>query len=203
MRSFVEWLYLTESKQIPEGAVKIHLPKVQQTTKYSCGAAALRAVCGYFGVGPEDEEDFIKILNSNPDDGTMPSNIINASRHLGLHAFGRQHMTIDSLKKRLEKRIPVICALQAWGTPKEYENTNSGHYVVAIGFDDEKIYFEDPSINKSRGFLPYRDFLNRWHDKDAAGKKYDRFGIAIWTTRQPENPNKKKDAKVIESVSIE
>lgn len=201
MLRFFEWLDLSESKQIPEDAVKVHLPKVEQTKGYSCGAAALRAVCGYFGVGPEDEDELIDLLDSD-ENGTMPTDIVRVARKLGLHAFMRQQMTIDSLKTRLEKKIPVICAVQAWGKPRQYDEEYSGHYVVAIGYDDDKVYFEDPILTKTRGFLSNKDFLNRWHDTDREGKKYVRLGISIWRTAPPENVHKKKDAKVIESREI-
>ena len=202
MRSFVEWLDTSESKKIPDDAIKIHLPKVEQTTNYTCGAACLRTVAYYFGVGPKDEDEFSKLVDSDPDDGTPPPNIISGARMMGLHAFGRQHMTIDSLKARLEKKIPVICSVQAWGNEKVYPKDGSGHYVVAIGFDDSKIYFEDPSLKKTRGFMPYREFLDRWHDKEASGKRYERFGIAIWRNTPPHDFSKKQKANVIESVEI-
>lgn len=204
MLRFLEWLELTESpqpKRIPRDAVKINLPKVEQTKPYSCGAAVLRAVCDYFGVGPDDESGFINLLKTNSN-GTMPSDIVRVARGLGLHAFMRQHMTIDSLKSRLEKRIPVICAVQAWGDPDNYDEEWNGHYVVAIGYDDERIYFEDPIMDRHRGFLTYQQFLDRWHDTDREGNKCVRLGISVWRTAPPEKPQRKPHAKVIESLEI-
>jgi predicted double-glycine peptidase len=202
MRNFLDWLQTCESKKIPDDAIKIHLPKVNQTTNYTCGAACLRAVAGYFGVGPEDEDEFAELLNSTPEDGTSPGNIIRGARQLGLHAFGRHNMTIDSLKSRIDKGIPVICSVQAWGNEKVYPKDGSGHYVTAIGFDNERIYFEDPSIAKSRGFLSYNEFMTRWHDKESKDKRYERFGIAVWRNALPKDISKKDKAKVIESVEI-
>jgi len=197
MLYFLEWLDFSESKEIPDDAVKVHLPKVEQTTGYSCGAAVLRAVCSYFGVGPEDEDELMDLLKTN-EGGTMPADIVRVARKMGLHAFMRQHMTIDSLKSRLEKKIPVICAVQAWGNKKKYNVEGQGHYIVAIGFDDENIYFEDPIMTKTRGFMKYKDFLDRWHDVDKEGTKFVRLGISIWRTAAPENIQKKNAAKEIQ-----
>lgn len=203
MQKFVEWLRWQESSKVPDDAVRIHLPKVEQTTSYSCGAASLRAIADFFGVGPEEEKDWIALLHSDPEEGTLPTSIVKVARSLGLHAIARQGMTIDSLKSRLEKKIPVICAVQAWGDIQKYPTKDaSGHYVVAIGFDNEKIYFEDPSLQKTRGFLTYRDFLDRWHDTDGKGKKYTRLGIAIWDVKEPDKIKVKQNAQVIETTEI-
>lgn len=203
MLRFSEWVELEEANRIPEDAIKIHLPKVEQTTNFSCGSACLRAIADFFGVGPDKEGDFIKLLHSDPEDGTTPANIVKVARMLDLHAFARQGMTIDSLKSRLEKHIPVICALQAYGDTRKYPTKDaSGHYVVAIGHDDKSIYFEDPALKKTRGFLPYREFLDRWHDEDANGKKWMRLGIAIWRATPPENVSDENEADVIESTRM-
>jgi len=57
-------------------------------------------------------------------------------------------------------------------------NWSDGHYVVAIGFDKNKIYFADPSsIYKT--YLTYKELEERWHDQDINDKKYINYGIAV------------------------
>lgn len=203
MHSFLEWLDLSEANKIPSDAIKIHLPKIEQTTDYTCGPASLRAIAGFFGVGPYSEKEFSEMMDTDPKNGTTPENIIKAARKIGLRAFSRQRMTLESLKSKLEKKIPVICALQAWGTSSQYDKDNSGHYVVAIGFDENKIYFEDPSIDKkARGFLSHKDFLERWHDKEADNIRYERLGIAIWKPDSKEHIHKKKKDNLLDSLEI-
>lgn len=93
----------------------------------------------------------------------------------------QHNMPIETLKEYLEIGIPVICAIQAHGEKKDYSDRDSGHYVVAIGYDSRNIYFEDPMLKEnSRGFLSTKEFLKRWIDEDIDGWKYDNFGIAIW-----------------------
>ena len=59
MKTFRTWV--EEIEEIGP-YIKVHLPKVKQTKEFSCGAAALRAVCELFKVGPESEKEFIKAL---------------------------------------------------------------------------------------------------------------------------------------------
>lgn len=194
MIRFRQWL---ETHDIPAEAIKVALPPVRQQTTYSCGAQAFRAICLYFGVGPKDEKDYIKMLGSNAKDGTWPESIIKHAKHLGMKVQFKTGMTTNELKRFLDQGIPVICSMQAWGTPKQYQNAASGHYVVAVGYDEQNLYFEDPSIDNKRGFLKYEDFDKRWHDKDCHGHDCDHLGIAIWGSNPA--PRKKGDkAKHIE-----
>jgi predicted double-glycine peptidase len=72
--------------------------------------------------------------------------------------------------------------LQAWASsPAENFGTDEddGHYVVAIGFDDDHIYFEDPSIEKTRGFMRKDQFDLRWHDQEDSGEKTSHWGLVL------------------------
>lgn len=166
----------------------IPVPIVYQSHNYDCGAAALRAVCQYYGVGPEDEDDFIQACETDPDEGTHPSDIIRAARRFGLRAFAKEGLSVDDLKKLIDLGRPVICAIQAYDSDNDLTDHDSGHYVVAIGYDDQYILFQDPSIkNNRRGRLSYEDFEKRWHDVDKNGKVLRRFGIIIWRNDMPED----------------
>jgi predicted double-glycine peptidase len=161
----------------------IPVPVVYQSHNYDCGAAALRAVCQYWGVGPEDEDDFIKACETDKQDGTHPDDIIRAARAFGLKAGGREGISIEQLKHCIDLHRPVICAIQAW----EWDS-DEGHYVVAIGYDDNHILFQDPSIkNNMRGRLSYDEFLERWHDVDRHGTILRQYGIVLWREDMPED----------------
>lgn len=196
MLEFRTWLETNE--KIPDEAIKVPLPKVRQQVNWSCGAVALRAICLYFNVGPEDEKDYIEMLGSNSKDGTWLESIIKHARELGLQVeYGK--MSIAMLKNYLNRHIPVICSMQAWGQKKYYKTAESGHYTVACGYDDENIYFEDPSMDGGkRGYLKYKEFEERWHDRDGHGHDLKRIGIAIWKYSKPEKHKKITKAKKIE-----
>ena len=164
----------------------INLPKVEQSHKYDCGAAALRSICQYYGVGPDTEDDFIALLGTDHQ-GTSHHDIVRIARHLGLHAAAQEHLTLDDLKQLLDRKIPVICAIQAWGDDEKYQRLQDGHYVIAIGYDDQYIFFEDPSVHDhARGHLPEGDFVRRWVDTDMDNRtRLDHLGIVCWKPTPP------------------
>lgn len=167
-------------KRIPKGAIKIDLPNATQMTDYTCGASALQSICAYFGVGPENEWDFEEQMGM-PVTGADPIHITTAARSYGLRVQEYRPMTIAQLERCLDKRRPVILMLQAWGAGAYDDVWTDGHYVVAIGYDDKRIYVEDPSIHGSRGYLRRDELEARWHDVEGEDNHHtDRLGIAIW-----------------------
>lgn len=165
---------------IPRGAIKLHMPKGIQTNGYSCGANAFRGICRYYKVGPKPEAEYIKLLKSTYTNGTRYQEFTRVANEFGLNAKVSIGMTFNKLVDYLDNAIPVICAIQAWGTGKAYANLNSGHYVVAIGHKNDIFYFEDPSIEPGyRGWLPKKEFKERWCDRDTE-KDCERLGIAVW-----------------------
>ena len=65
-------------------------------------------------------------------------------------------------------------------TPKvrRYQHVEaSGHYVVVIGYDSDRLYLQDPSVGPTA--ISFENFAERWHDKDDAGKRYVRYGISF------------------------
>lgn len=178
MVPFKIWMIM-EKREILDH-IKVPLQSVQQTKTFSCGNAALRSIFQYYKVGPEDEGRFIKMMKSNYNDGTLPENIVATAMAFGLCVKQQHNLTIAKLKKLLDQERPVVIPMQAWGSKHYYSKRESGHYVVAIGYDEENIFFEDPVLKGRRGYLPYDEFNERWHDKDANGDEYDHYGIVIW-----------------------
>jgi len=170
-----------ETFSVPKSHIKVKLPSAKQPKNFSCGASALRAIAVHFNVGPNNEQFYIDKCNTTYKDGTHPKDIIRVARELGLTVRSKSKMSIKDLHEYLDDGIPVVCSIQAWGDQKKYPDTDhSGHYVVAIGYTNDKIYFMDPSIKGHRGFLPNDEFIERWHDEEADGTKLNRYGIAIW-----------------------
>jgi predicted double-glycine peptidase len=172
----------------------IPVPVVYQSHSYDCGAAALRAVCQFWGVGPDDEDEFIKLCDSDPDLGTSPEDIIRVARGLGLKAVAKTGLSIDDLKGIIDSGKPVICAIQAWERDEDDEDEfdtdadhDSGHYVVAIGHHEQHLIFQDPSIkNNMRGHIPFEEFDRRWRDQHRNGSILKHFGIILWREDAPE-----------------
>ena len=187
---------------IPPRAIKVDLPDTRQTTNYSCGASALQAICGYFVVGPAEEEDYIRDLKLDPRVGAHAFQIKRAALKYGLRVSEKKPMGLAHLKRFLDTGKPVMLMLQAWdaegSTDGEYANEwDEGHWVVAIGYDRAGVYFEDPSLAVARGFIPYDELIERWHDTGPHGVHVQRFGMAIW------KPGVKKSAHTRRARKIE
>lgn len=157
----------------------IQVPLTRQATDYTCGAAAIQSMFGFFG---EDlnEGELAKLLKTNDQEGTDYNEIVALSKQKGYTVQVFKDMTLKDLKLHLDKNIPVLCLIQAWATKKvDYKNDwSDGHYVVAIGYDKHKIFFMDPSTLGNYTYIDQKSFLNRWHDKNSK-EELIHFGLTI------------------------
>ena len=165
------------------------VPDVRQSTDYSCGAAALQALLGYWGVDKR-EQDLMQKLGTTPEEGTSPESIVTVAGELGCEAGLKENLGFEDIEESLRRRVPVICAIQAWADfhspgfswEKAWED---GHYVIVIGLDSRSVYVEDPSLLGTRGVMPRAEFASRWHDYrgeppyDPSDRAYTRLGIFI------------------------
>lgn len=177
---------------IPRGAIKIALPDTTQIEEYSCGASCLQSISKYYGVGPDDEWDFVDDLKKVGMDkrvGSHPYQIRAVARKYGLRCEGHKKMTTAELLYYLRMKRPVMLMIQAWGVGEDEDEDyrisydkwwKDGHWVIAIGFDKKGIYFEDPSLQAVRGYLSFEELDARWRDTGPYGKHYDHYGVAIW-----------------------
>lgn len=189
--NFREWLML-------EGKVTIHLPKTEQVDNFDCGPAALWAILQYYKCEPDDYDAFIKECKATKKDGTEPEDLIRVAKNYGLFTREVHNMTIEHLERVLTQGKPVIVDIQAWGHEKYYKTLQSGHYAIAIGFDDKRIYFEDPSLHtRRRGSILKKEFLERWRDKKVSGEILNQYGIIVWKNKKNKDVDYLKSAKKI------
>jgi len=161
-------------------------PIFRQTYNYDCGAKAMHSVIAFYGI--DTREDLLMQLGkTNKRDGTPISGMIRIANHFRLHHHSGR-MNIDIIKRYINRNIPVVLVLQAWKNDNDKHKDwcsdwDDGHYVVAVGYDPEKIYFEDPSaITKT--YLTYAELEERWHDVDVKHKKYYHWGMAVYGRRR-------------------
>ena len=179
-------------KNIPEAAIKIPLPDVFQETNYSCGAAALASLFNYYSKGPIDERQIGQLMGMTKS-GTDPYQIVSAVKKVKLRYKEYRNMNITKLKRSIYLKRPVMIMLQAWGNKQKYEscgnNCKDGHWLIAIGYDKENFYFEDPSLYRTVGYIRINELDSRWHDVESYSSKdtkvhfTDHYGIAIWGNR--------------------
>jgi predicted double-glycine peptidase len=158
-------------------SVLIDFVDLRQIYNFDCGVTALQQVLIYYGI-EKREDELIKMLDikklSIEEHGTEMSKIVEVAKYFGLDAEILQNLTINKIKKLIDEKIPPIILLQAWRDysednldwEKDYKN---GHYVIAIGYNDNCIFFEDPA-SVYRTYLTFEEFEKRWHDLDDNNK---------------------------------
>jgi predicted double-glycine peptidase len=172
----------------------IRVPLTRQGTDYTCGIAALQAILYYYGEEFREDE-LVKKLQPTINEGTKYREIAKFAQSLNFRVDVRTKMTLDDLQRLINEKKPVILLIQAWPESRvDYtQDWDDGHYVVAVGYDHQNIYFMDPSTLGNYTFIPVREFLDRWHDRD--GQTYlHQFGMVL--TKEPAreiyNPDKIK-----------
>jgi len=194
-------------RSIPPHAIRVPIPDTSQQTDYSCGASCLQGVAKYYGVGPDDEWEFVRELRMDRRVGSHPDQILRLAEKYGLECREYEKMNLGQLKAELRQRHPVLLMIQAWGRHRrrgrmrprlDYRNDwKDGHWVVAIGYDSEAIFIEDPSLEAVRGYLRDDELDLRWRDTARHGKHKDHYGIAIW------HPQKQGSAYTTRAQRIE
>lgn len=167
--------------------VSITLPKVAQRHDYDCGAAALKSIYEY--EHPEDKNDLSKytlFLGSSEDKGTSTQDLVSACKLLGLKFQEYHGMSLLRLQKEIKIGNPILCLIRS---------NDHGHFVVAMGCDEKNIYFEDPFKKKNNGYLPKKEFFQRWTDGDNHSD-LKRFGLIFKVTR-PESEKKITAYKIL------
>jgi len=140
---------------------------IRQATEYTCGVSASQAILSYYGIDTR-EDVLAQKFGTTETSGTSPAQIVAGLESFGLTAIMKENTTLDDLRANIQQKIPTMVAIQAW--LDQYPPLNwgaeweSGHWVIVIGMDDSNVYFEDPSILGSRGWLSQSEFLARWHD---------------------------------------
>jgi len=150
----------------------IRVPFVQQRQDFSCGAAATLLLMRYWRVDAYEnatESDLYEPLRTTRANGTEPEPMVELFRRSGLAADYRTgSVRVDDLERAVVAGEPPIVDLQAWsdhGAPWA-QTWDAGHYVVMVGFDEELLYFADPSRASPSGyaFLRRGELDDRWHD---------------------------------------
>jgi ABC-type bacteriocin/lantibiotic exporter with double-glycine peptidase domain len=160
----------------------IDFPCGRQTFDYDCGAKSLQMVLAYYGLDVREDGLIVK-LNSG-DHGTYVKDIEAVARDLGFKVTVAGAGTAEIIRRYIDARQPVIVLLQAWSehkmTAAEWAATNQhGHYVVVIGYEDDRFIFADPS-SFPRCWLTETEFIARWHFTTPDGKiSLDRYYIVL------------------------
>ena len=155
----------------------IPYPETRQVFNYDCGANALVSVLVFAGL--EEREDRVALLAGTTKAGTDTEGIVRVLRYYGLPRRARQQMNVNDLRRAIDAGHPTLLTLQAYReSNRPYrELWDDGHWVVAIGHDERRILFEDPSAFH-RTWLADEELRQRWHDMDR-GKRIRQWGCTV------------------------
>jgi len=149
----------------------IDFPELRQIYNYDCGACAVSCVLAYCGL--DIREEWIAKLAETTPDGTSMAGIVKVFNYFGLPTYVGEKRNIKQLCHAIDCGFPTIIALQAYRSVNVdwKDDWEDGHYVVAIGYNNSRIYFEDPSSYK-RTWLSHEELMDRWHDIEGDKKIY-------------------------------
>ncbi len=156
-------------------------PTVTQKTRDDCGAAIVSSILRKHNIKHQYTR-LCKDVNVGQI-GTEETDIVNFLNGHGFRAWMTYDMTLDSLINFIDSEITVILIIQAWSRSKredKYEGlTNYGHYVLAIGHDDNRVVFMDPGLPfSSYGYLTKEELEKRWYYVSDDNRKL-RVGIVV------------------------
>ena len=166
----------------------LNVPYVNQPSNFTSGPTSLQAVLAYYGSNTSLDE-LINMTNTTSENGTLPGDIVQAANNLGFNAVIKENMTLEDLQMYVLQGTPVIVDAQAWRNSTTNnlnwtDDQNNSHYMVVIGIDTSNVYFENPTILGSRGYIPNQEFLDRWHDtyQDSTGNNTTNIHLGIIIT---------------------
>jgi predicted double-glycine peptidase len=149
------------------------VPVVRQRRGFSCGPAAvlslLRLWC-HEAYATVEEEALYAPLETTEARGTEPEPMVRLLVRSGVDARYRHgDVTTADLERAVDAGAPPILDLQAWRDHDDKpwrETWDAGHYVIMVGYDDERLFFVDPSNVSPAGYvyMPRPELEERWHD---------------------------------------
>lgn len=168
-----------ELLRIADEVKVLDIPDTRQTFNFDCGAKAAQTILAYYGHDVR-EDKLIKFLDTTTE-GTDVKDILKLFKKFGLHVVEGQ-LTVEQLREAVDNGWPVLMPIQAWVDDLLQTNwvgdLDDGHYVIAIGYRNGDIVFEDPAAFEKQ-FLPEDELEERWHDYDKDGSKYDHYGVIV------------------------
>ncbi len=140
----------------------IQLTPFRQTDDSRCGPASVKMVLNYYGI-IATEDEICQRCNHTYELGCTNVGIKNAFESYGLTCTIKNKASLDDIRERINKKIPVIVDWFSGGVEYLPGSTPNGHSSVVVGIDDSKIYIIDPENGQMRDIL-HNDFLRCWFD---------------------------------------
>jgi ABC-type bacteriocin/lantibiotic exporter with double-glycine peptidase domain len=148
--------------------ILVQLPLVQSRDGVSCGAAVLTSILSFYNVDHRGLERVRKACRTGKH-GTTPKALVQAAQKAGMTVRLREPAVAEDVLTQLDLRRPSVLLIQQDGV---------GHYVVAVGYDANRLLVMDPSVDGHYGFIPFNELNDRWWDEG-----YIRWCAAVYRPR--------------------
>ncbi len=158
----------------------IKVPLCLQETPYTCGVACVQSILAGYGI-IYHQDTLSEMLKQKPIYGTDFRSIINFMEMLGFQVSFHIDMDISMVIELINSGITPILIIQAWKEDEidyTYDWKNS-HYVIACGYDNNRIFFMDPWTLGNYTFISNIELMKRWHTLDQSGMHHYCSGLII------------------------
>lgn len=132
-----------------------------------CGPACIAMILGALGQTVTTNA-VVAASGMQGDNGLMQSQVVNAAKAFGLSMDWSAGYTLDELKGFIDEGRPPIALIKYGNIPDRVDTKyTGGHYVVVVGYDDQRIYINDPDYlpgtngGFQRGYT-YATWLQAW-----------------------------------------
>ncbi len=145
-----------------EGVYLLKIPDIRQRSDHDCGAAAIEAVCRYYGRKVKGVPNL-----ANPVQGMGPDTVEAVLRSLKFRLVTGTMRVVD-LKHYTKIFTPVLCPIADMG----------GHWVVVRGVERQRVHFHCPTRGPTS--LPIEQWEEEWTSGTTSGVDFDQWGIAVF-----------------------
>ncbi len=148
--------------------MKLNVPYFKQEKNTTCGVVCVRMVFSFYG--KEVSEFELEDACETGWLGNTCGELVRCIEGFGLKAEEVEKIDLEYLQKELEKNRPMIALIDPAALYGGIEGF--GHFVVITGLENDKIYYNDPDLDKDLA-RNAKDFLKAW-------KKFSFKGVKIW-----------------------
>ncbi len=123
--------------------------------RYMCGPSAIRSVLNYYGLNV-DEAEAVEAVYSEKIKGSLIMDLFIMAKSKGFNARFYSGSVVD-LKARLRNGTPPLLLVDMglkW--------MPMGHYIVAVGYDDEQDALIAHSGEEGHKVIPFKSFKKAW-----------------------------------------
>lgn len=144
-----------------EGRYITDVPFFRQEANY-CGPATMASVLNYWGYQISLEEVAGKVYTPKLK-GSVTVDMLNYAKGTGFNAAWYKG-NIQNIRKEIDNGYPLILYIDLGypNFPPGHPIVSSGHYIVVVGYDDDKEGIIAYSGEDKDLFIPYNKLMKSW-----------------------------------------